>query len=108
MMILDQGILTLIITLLAGWTIAFFIIFKTSQLTSRQERSPLILIMHIFLLGPVMLFYRSWKDRLSPDPLLERDLFKIRFLEGTLEAAPQVGNEIKHLIMNKNFSFFFN
>ncbi|CAG5077401.1 Oidioi.mRNA.OKI2018_I69.PAR.g8703.t1.cds [Oikopleura dioica] len=46
--------------------------------------------MHILLLGPVMLFYRSWKDRLSPDPLLERDLFKIRFLEGTLEAAPQL------------------
>ena len=46
--------------------------------------------MHIFLLGPVMMFYKSWKYRMNPDPLLIWDITKVRFLEGTLEAAPQI------------------
>lgn len=111
--ILDKGVATISITVLSGWTMAFFSLFRTSQFNSRQERSPLIVVMHVFFLGPAILFYKNWKNRANPDPLLEKDLFKIRYLEGTLEAAPQVITYFLKLKIiggiketNQNHSFF--
>ena len=84
------GMITFLITFISGWMVAYHSLFESSRYKMEEKRSTPVIFCHIFLLGPLFHFWELLKDPFNTNKNLENDIFKMRFLEGTTEAAPQV------------------
>ena len=80
---------TFTIIFVSGWIVAYYSLFKSQKFIG-QRKSPFVILLHIFLLGPLLHFWRLLKDPINPEEGLERDVLRMRLLEGTTEAAPQL------------------
>ena len=83
------GLTTLSIVILSGFFTAYFSLFM-SGIGREKRKSPKAIILHIFLLGPMLHFWELLKNPTNPQAGLEKDVLTIQVLEGILEAAPQV------------------
>ena len=82
---------TFSIIFISGYIIAFYSFYKSEQFKNDEKRKSLKRrILHIFLLGPVQHFWKFFKNPIDPPPELEKDVLKIKVLEGILEALPQL------------------
>ena len=84
------GGITILITVLSGWLVAYHSLFKSSRYKNKGSRSIPVILCHIFLFGPLLHFWELLKNPFRPDTDRDNDIFKLRLLEGTTEAAPQV------------------
>jgi hypothetical protein len=80
---------TFALIFVSGWIVAYYSLFKSQKFIG-QKKSPFVILLHIFLLGPLLHFWKLLKDPVNPDEGLERDVLRMRLLEGTTEAAPQL------------------
>ena len=83
------GLTTLSIVFFSGFFTAYFSLLK-SKSGKEKRKSPIAIILHILLLGPMLHFWELLKNPINPQAGLEKDVLTIQVLEGILEAAPQV------------------
>ncbi|CAG5105202.1 Oidioi.mRNA.OKI2018_I69.chr1.g1918.t1.cds [Oikopleura dioica] len=79
------GVITLLIVLFAGSIIAWTS-YNSQDISENERKSISVKIIHAFLLGPL---YHMFKE-MGSTAELGSDLLKIRFIEATTEAAPQL------------------
>ena len=68
---------TFALIFVSGWIVAYYTLFQSQKFIG-QTKSPFVILLHIFLLGPLLHFWKLLKDPVNPEEALERDVGRSR------------------------------